>query len=308
MGADITAVIVTYRSAEMIEDCLRSLDGAGTSHSVRAVVVDNASDDGSVDVVARVASEIATPVEVVARGTNDGFGVGCNVGLARADGQWVLFLNPDTKCPPGALDALVATAEAHPRAGIVAPALVGRDGRVQPTLERVYRLGRVVLGLVRIGGANRPYPPPESGPPIEVPWVHAAAILMRVEVARSVHGFDERFFLYAEDMDLCARVRAAGWTVLVVPEVRVAHIGGASAAVAGGEAMVAGRRVHGMTLFLSVHQGRAAALVFAALTVMSASVMAALDRVRRRSAAGHVAMAGAASRVLLRGGAADVRG
>ncbi|HUQ40252.1 MAG TPA: glycosyltransferase family 2 protein [Acidimicrobiales bacterium] len=293
--AKVTAVVVTYRSADIVGACLRSLDAAAPVTRLRAVVVDNASDDGTVDVVRETAAAVTTPVELKERPANDGFSVGCNVGLRRASGEWVLFLNPDAVLRPGVVDALVDVARANPSAAIVAPALVGSDGALQPTVERVYGLRRIVLGLFRVGGPNRAAVPPDGGEPIEVEWVHAAVILMPLAVARALGGFDERYFLYAEDMDLCTRARRAGHLVLLAPAIRVDHVGGASAARSGGDGPMAARRVDGFARYLRAHEGRAAAVAYLLVTLVSAAVMAAAGAVRRRPSAVHRAMVRAAA-------------
>lgn len=295
----LTIVIVTYRSADTVAACLRSLGAALGTVRAEVVVVDNGSDDGTVDAVRDLIAELSIPIALIERADNAGFAAGCNAGLEKASGDWVLFLNPDTVCPSGSLEALVDASRALPSAGLVAPALVAPDGNLQPTVERDYRLGRYLLGLVRIGGANRARPPPAAGPPVEVAWVHAAAALLPLGLARSLGGFDERFFLYMEDMDLCTRVRATGRAVVVVPEVRIHHVGGASGEVSGGAPVIAGRRVAGLATYLAVHQGRWAAAVFGVATAASATLVAATQALLRRPAAEHWAMARAGARVAL---------
>jgi len=258
----VTAVVVTYRSEPTVEACLRSLVEAAGGLSLTTVVVDNGSDD---DTLARVRGA-GVDVDVVDNGANLGFAAANNRGLARATGEWVLFANPDTVWPAGSLARLVDAAEQRADAGIVSPALVGADGAVQPTVEEDLDLRRVLAGLVRIGGAVRPARPMD-GPPVPVDWVHGAAMLMPLELTRRVGGWDERFFLFFEDLDLCWRVRQAGRTVLVVPDVRVSHVGGASMARSGGAAWVAAQRVTGLATFLAKRQGRTAARLYGAVAL-----------------------------------------
>jgi GT2 family glycosyltransferase len=291
--------VVTYRSADTIDACLRSLDGAGPRCRLRAIVVDNGSDDDSASAARRAASAVTTPVEVVERRGNDGFAVACNEGLRAATGGWVLFLNPDAVLRPGSVDALLDVASSNRSAAIVAPALVGADGRLQPTVERAYGLRRILLGLFRIGGANRAVAPPDGGPPIEVEWVHAAVILMPLDVARALGGFDERYFLYAEDMDLCTRARRAGHRVLVVPDVRVDHVGGASASRSGGDGPTAARRVIAFSRYVRAHDGRAAALLYLLVTLLSAAAVAGATTMRGRPSTVHAAMVRAAALALV---------
>ncbi|HZN14714.1 MAG TPA: glycosyltransferase family 2 protein [Acidimicrobiales bacterium] len=262
MTPAVTVVVVTYRSAGTIDACLASL----TTQAERLVVVDNASPD---DTVTRVRKH---GVEVIER-PNDGFAVAANAGLATVTTDWVLFANPDTEWPVGAVANLIEIASVRPDAGVVSPVLNNPDGSVQPTVEHDLTLGRLLRGLLRIGGAIRPTPPPLDGPPVSVEWVHAAALLMPTDVARAIGGWDERYFLYGEDADLCARVRRAGRTVLVVPSVTVTHVGGASFAQSMTTDDQAALRVDAVGRYLELHQGRwARRLYMAVATVAYAAV------------------------------------
>jgi GT2 family glycosyltransferase len=284
--AGVTAVVVTYRSGPTIEACLHSLTAAAGDRTLQIVVVDNASDD---DTLARVQAA-GVAVQLIARSTNAGFGAASNEGLAKAMGDWVVFANPDTWWPPGSLDRLVAVAEEHDDA-LVCPALENSNGTLQATVETDFDLRRVLAGMVRLGARNRASKPPPDGPPVEVDWAHGAAMVLPASLARELGGFDERFFLFFEDLDLCWRVRRAGGTVLVAPEVRVGHVGGASMALSGGDAWVAGQRVRGLAAFLAMRHGRGAARLYAFVGLVAYGVT---------PTATHRAMAAAAARALVR--------
>ena len=246
MAEAVTVVIVTYRSADTVEACVNSL----TAQASRVIVVDNASPDGTAE-VAR-----GTNAEIVERPGNDGFARANNEGLRLVTTEWVLFANPDTRWPPGTVAALLAAAVTRPDAGVVSPTLIDENGEPQPTVERFMRLGAVLGSMVRLRPAIRPARPPAHGDVVSVDWVHGAAMLMPTALARRLGGWDERFFLFAEDMDLCVRVREAGFSVLVAPEIRVHHIGGASMQVALGSPSTAGHRVTALGQFLEKHQGK----------------------------------------------------
>jgi hypothetical protein len=278
----VTAVVVTYRSGPTIDACLKSLTTACASPRFQIVVVDNASDD---DTLARVQAS-GVPVTLVARSTNAGFGTASNEGLARADGEWVVFANPDTWWHVGSLDRLVAIAASHEEA-LVCPALENSNGTLQAMVEVDLTLGRVLRGMLRLGRAVRPSAPPSAGPPIEVDWAHGAAMVLPASFARDLGGFDERFFLFFEDLDLCWRVRQAGGVVLVAPEVRVGHVGGASMKRSGGDRWVAGHRVRGLARFLAKRQGAGAARAYAlAALVVYGLTPSALHRSMARAAIG----------------------
>lgn len=280
MSTRVTAVIVTFRSAATIADCIGSLAPAAVGCTLRAVVIDNASDDGSVAAARAAAAGAGVPIDLVEWPTNRGFAAASNHGLARADGEMVLFLNPDTVLPPGAVDALVATLAGRPDTGLVSPALINPDGSAQAMVEDDITLGRALRGMVRLGRPVRPRPaPPAGGGPVAVDWVHAACVLLPVPLARRLGGFDERFFFGGEDMDLCRRVREAGFDVVVVPETRVTHVGGASLAAGGTDAPPL--RVKATATAFAVRYGRWAAYVFA----VAATAVYGLSGRRRQAAA-----------------------
>ena len=309
MSDSVAIVSVTYRSEPTIGLCIRALPAACEGVDARAYVVDNSSDDFTLDATRDAAASVkaSVPVEITPRSSNAGFSVGANVGMAKAlpsEPDWILFCNPDAVLPPCSVRQLVDVAEAWPRPAVVAPALVNLDGSPQPMVERTYRLGRVLAGMARIGGANRAEPVRDSGPPYAADWVHAAVVLVPTKLAQQLGGFDERYFLYAEDMDFCLRAREAGADIVVVPEVRVPHVSGASAALSGGEPFRAADRVAGLGLFLRKEHGRWASAVFGLATALTSLPAAGVERARGNTAAAEIqrAKVGAALRVLVGGG------
>lgn len=283
--ASLAVVVVTYRSEATIGICLRALPAACEGFDATAWVVDNASDDFSVEAARDAAAAISAAMgtHVMARSTNGGFAVAANAGMRRAldsGAHWILFCNPDAVLPPGAARRLVEVAEGHPKPAVVAPALLNLDGSLQPMVERTYRLGRALAGMVRIGGANRAKPAPADGPPVSVDWVHGAVLLAPADLLRRIDGWDEGYFLYAEDMDLCLRARRAGADVLVVPDVKAPHVSGASSALSGGEVLRAADRVAGMSRFLGKEHGRWAGALFGLATAITSVPAAAFARSR----------------------------
>ncbi len=175
------------------------------------VVIDNASADGTPGWVR--ASYPA--VRVIENPVNVGFARACNQALALAFGQYVLFLNPDTRLKPGALESMIQRLRQEPRPGLLSPRLQGGG---PPAWGRFPTLGR--LAARRLGA--RPEPEPCEGP---VDWVLGACMLGPAEVVRELGGFDDDYFLYGEDLDLCDRMAAAGRTVVYYPLVTVTHLG-----------------------------------------------------------------------------------
>ncbi|MDQ3577302.1 MAG: glycosyltransferase [Actinomycetota bacterium] len=225
----VAVVIVTYNSAEVIADCLRGLPDAlaGVAQS-RVIVVDNASTDGTAELV----TSVDTEVKVVRRAGNDGFAAGVNAGIAHAEGCDVLVLNADIRLSPGSVATLVAAV--RPGIGVVAPKLTDVDGRVQHSLRRspttLRALGDAVLGGTRAGRfgplgevITAPGPYERAG---TVDWVTGAAWLVTRDCLDAVGVLDERYLLYSEETDFMLRAGEAGFAVRYEPAAHAVHLGG----------------------------------------------------------------------------------
>jgi GT2 family glycosyltransferase len=215
--ADVTIVVVTYNSARHLE-ALGCALASDTLHPRRRLAVDNASTD---DTVVRAK---AAGFEVLETGSNDGFGAACNVGLQAACTQFVLFCNPDVRPSPHALGRLVAALINNPTAAIVG---VGFD---KPHLARRFSTisGNIWMFLPTwlqrpLGRFGIEVSIDPTNEHVVVDYVVGAFMLCRVAALRLVDGFDERFFLYCEEEDLCRRLGEIGWETLVVPTARATH-------------------------------------------------------------------------------------
>jgi GT2 family glycosyltransferase len=231
MAVDLAIIIVSYNAGPDLERCLQSLHDPAPATTHRIVVVDNGSSDGSV----AAARERWPAVVVVENGENLGFARATNVGIKNSESELVLLLNPDTIAPPGALDALVADLRAHPEAAVCGPRLVDGDGRpeisfgqmISPLHEARQKLIGCLYGwrIPPIAGfidrrVRRAHYPD---------WVSGACLLARRVDLEEAGLLDERFFLYTEDVDLCASVRARGRLVRFTPSAEVIHLRGRSA-------------------------------------------------------------------------------
>jgi N-acetylglucosaminyl-diphospho-decaprenol L-rhamnosyltransferase len=194
-------------------------------------VVDNASSDGSALTVADL------PVEVIHSPTNAGFGHGCNAGARAGQAPYLLFLNPDATIDAAALGTLVATLDGDERIAAAGPRILDSDGSLQRTQRNYPRLRSTwsqALFLHRVFGAARwtdevIWDEAAYDRPGAPQWLSGACLLVRRDAFERIGGFDERFFLYCEDIDLCRRLRALGLDLRYVPEATVHHVGGASA-------------------------------------------------------------------------------
>jgi GT2 family glycosyltransferase len=232
---ELLCVIVNYRTTEMTLEAVGAARRALALFDHRIDVVDNDSGDGSYEALSRATAEWSD-VHVLQTGYNGGFGYGNNYAIRRTlaaedPPEYVYILNSDAFPEPDAVEALVRFLRSHRRAGIAGSAIHGIDGEPHITAFRFpswkSELGSSLrLGLIArmLPGAEVPIRPRPSERR-EVDWLAGASMLIRREVLEKVGLFDERFFLYFEETDLCRRARLAGFSTYYVPESRVAHVG-----------------------------------------------------------------------------------
>jgi GT2 family glycosyltransferase len=230
----LSIVIVTFNSGGHIDRCLESLVGHAPAVDHEIVVVDNASTDGSPAAIrARWMG-----VRVIDAGANLGFARANNLGIRQTYGGFILLLNPDTIVPPGSIDTLIAALEARPDAAVAGPRLVDGDGRAELSFGAMMsplaelRQKAIVLGNDRRVRAFAAYVEWLTRHPRDVDWVSGACLLVRRADAEAVGLMDERYFMYTEDVDFCAAVRARGRAVLFAPSAEVVHLRGQSRATA----------------------------------------------------------------------------
>jgi N-acetylglucosaminyl-diphospho-decaprenol L-rhamnosyltransferase len=236
-GGPVTVVIVNFNSGPQLDECLASIRPEMTGAEWTVLVVDNASTDGSAE---RLAANRAPNVELLRNATNRGFGAAINQAVRHRPAPLLWLLNPDCRVEPGAFAALIATLDAHAECAVVAPQLLNADGTTQESARGEPTAWTGLFG--RHGLLTKLFPTAgtarrnlladdivrsgvESAP---IDWAMGASLLIRGEVFQRAGGFDERFFLYWEDADLCRRIRDLGYTVRYVPRARVSHTGGSS--------------------------------------------------------------------------------
>ncbi|HUR29092.1 MAG TPA: glycosyltransferase family 2 protein [Planctomycetota bacterium] len=247
--ARLLVAIVNYRTPQLTIDCLESLVAEVCAlGSVRVVVVDNGSADGSAE---RIASAIerggwGSWASLIARPDNGGFSSGNNTAirpaLAAPEGppQYVLLLNSDTRVLPGALGALLDFMDAHPTVGIAGSRLEHPDGRVQNSRFRFHSVWSELDSGLRIGLVSRllknyvvAQAPCDGFEPAD--WVAGASMIVRSQVFRDVGLLDEGYFLYFEEVDFCLNARRAGWSCWYVPGSTVVHLVGRSTGITNRE-------------------------------------------------------------------------
>lgn len=239
-------IIVSFNARADLERCLHSLHAAPPTTPHRVIVVDNASTDGSPETVRRGWPDVA----VVELGRNAGFAAANNAGIRASDGELILLLNSDTIVPPGAIDRLVARIAGEPSVAAAGPRLIDGEGRAEWSFGKMLtpwtEARRAVAGRLyhrRAAGvtwAIERATRRESYPD----WVSGACLLVRRQAAEEAGLLDERYFMYEEDVDFCAALRASGGRILFTPVAEVVHLRGRSARSAPAATRLAYHRSH----------------------------------------------------------------
>ena len=231
MAPQVTAILVNYNAGAELREAIRSVGDELDGRDWEALVVDNASSDGS----AAAVEEFSPRVRVVRNEQNVGFGRGVNQGLRATSAPLVLIMNPDCRLAPGAFDRLSGELDRWPQCAIAGPRILNPDGSPQGNARGDPDMLTGLFG--RSAALRRLFPRlpvstrnvvVDRGTPLDngsigVDWVSGACMLARRSALEQVHGFDERYFLYWEDADLCRRLRACGYQVRYVPGAAAVH-------------------------------------------------------------------------------------
>lgn len=234
---DVSIIIVNWNAREYLEGCLRSLQNGHRGVSYEILVVDNASDDGSVAMVA----QRFPGVQVISNGHNCGFAKANNQGIRQSRGRHILLLNPDTVVFPGALEEMVRFLDSRPDVGAVGPRMLSAKGETQESFSRFPGLRLLLRGLgIVLAGSYYKRERIRSLEPRQVDWVGGACLMVKREALDEVGLLDEEFFMYWEEADLCLRLRRRNWKTYYLPRPRVMHYQGRSAAKAEDKVMING--------------------------------------------------------------------
>lgn len=240
LSYSISAVIVNHNGGELLRDCLNDLIAEQVDE---IIVVDNASADGSAELLE--ASILMAGVRVLQVGLNIGYGAAANRGIAACNAPRIIVCNPDLRVHRGSIDILSAALESDPTLGVVGPCILEPDGSVYPSARRFPSLidagMHAILGMFfpnnkftrnyrmqdgeRMQDIDRMQDGEslEHSSPREVDWVSGAFFMARREAIEEIGGFDEGYFMYGEDVDLCWRIHQAGYGVAYIPEAVVTH-------------------------------------------------------------------------------------
>lgn len=230
MKRSITIIIVNWNTKDMLVECIFSILRNTNKYHPKIIVVDNNSSDGSRDEIKRLFSE----VKVVNSGRNLGFAKANNIGCRLTDSEFILFLNPDTLILNEAIDEMVNKIEANPEIGALGCRMHNLDGKVQelgiqwfPTpfrefLRMAFLTESTTIKFMRL----LPYKNPKTCGYVKK--LYGGCLMVRTIVLQKIGLFDERFFMYCEDVDLCERIKEAGYKLYYTSEEKIIHIGGGS--------------------------------------------------------------------------------
>jgi GT2 family glycosyltransferase len=232
IAPQVSIVIVSFNTRGLLRECLQSVEDSAVDVYHETIVVDNASNDGSADMIEHEFSR----VRLIRSEVNLGFAGANNRGFEIARGSYIVLLNSDAFLAPGALALSVIHMENDSTAGVGGARLVGRDDSWQPAARMFPSLLNDLLmmsGLAAhyprsrvLGRADRTWADPDEAAPVD--WVPGASSIIRKEALDRVGCFDERFFLYYEEVDLCRRIKDAGYQIWYWPDVKIVHLGGES--------------------------------------------------------------------------------
>ena len=264
--ARVAVVVVSYNVRELLRGCLQSV--LAQAERTEVIVVDNASSDCSTEMVKREFAQ----VRLIKNSGNGGFSHASNQGIASTAAPYVLSLNPDTVLQPGAIGALAGHLDLHPEVGAVGPKIVRPDGSLDLAARRAFPSPSVAL--FRLTLLSRLFPrhrrlarynltDRSSDAEQEIDSGTAACLMFRRAALEQVGLYDEAFFMYGEDLDLCFRLKAAGWRIVYVPQAVVLHYKGQSSRQRS-SAMI--REFHrSMWIFFNKHYRRSTPAAVAAM-------------------------------------------
>lgn len=265
---ELSIIIVNWNTRELVKNCLESIFNTTRDFPVRAIVVDNASIDGSPQMI----RSRFPMVHLVENQENAGFARASNQGIKLAETKYILLLNPDTVVLPGALNSLVDFMDTHPQAGAAGSMVLNPDGSLQTSCYVSPTLHREFIRLFHLEGI---FPKStyrmdswDKDLPRAVDIIQGDCLLLRKTALDQVGTLDESFFIYSEDVDICRRLQQASWEIYWVPQAQLIHHGGQSTRQVAAEMFL---KLHqGKTMYFRKHHGKQAAFGYKILLAIAA--------------------------------------
>jgi GT2 family glycosyltransferase len=273
---DLSGIIVNHNSQSYLKQTLSSLSKSLNSLNHEIIVVDNASSDGSLEAV----KQDFPWVKRIALSQNVGFARGNNVGARQACGQYLFLLNNDTYVPTGAIQKLLELKKQHPEFGIVAPIILHPDETLQLSWGKdLHLFSEVFLKYFASGWYAWRFKRKRGRISQNVDWVSGACFLIERKLFEQIGGFDENFFLYAEDADLCRRIRKLGYTIHLTSEAWIIHYQGQSVSQYPGRFLHEAKR--SQLYYYYKHNGRYSAAMLRFYLIFRFSLKLFIGRLQR---------------------------
>lgn len=230
---ELSIIIISYNSKQFIQRCINSILNSDSHLILEIIVIDNASQDGSPDLV----RQNFPKVKLICNTGNLGYAKACNQGIKEAGGIYIFILNPDTELSGGSLGAMTRFMDEYPRCGILGPRLLDEHGKIEFSCRGFFSYSSAFFS--RYSLLTKMFPHSKyvekylkTGWPHdtvkEVDWVSGAAMMIRKDCLEEIGNFDEGFFMYCEDVDICKRAKDKGWRVVYYPHLELTHIIGGS--------------------------------------------------------------------------------
>ncbi|MCX8053452.1 MAG: glycosyltransferase [Armatimonadetes bacterium] len=259
---DLSVSIVNWNTRDLLDQCLDSVYATIGGLDAEVIVVDNASTDGSVEMVRNEYPRVI----LIENKTNVGFAAANNQALAISKGRHFLLLNPDTICHPDALNRLVCFLDEHPRCGAVGPLVLNEDGTLQHSWAKFPTVWSETIGKLDRSTPGQTHPPATAEEaralkPFRTDWAGGCCLMVKREAIEQIGPMDESLFMYCEETDWCLRLQKAGWEVWVEPRAEITHYGGKSSEQVSSKCALALRR--SKTIFFAKHFGRVQAVLVA---------------------------------------------
>jgi GT2 family glycosyltransferase len=281
----LSIIIISWNTQKLLAQCLSSILNAtqpATLAQLEVFVVDNASSDGSAEMV-----RARFPwVRLIQSPDNLGFAPANNVAIRQSRGRYVLLLNPDTEVLQGALETLLEFMETHPEVGAAGSRLLNVDGTLQPSCSPAPTLARELWRLLHLD-AFYPYGSYRMQAwsitaPREVDNVQGACLIVRTRILEQIGPLDEDYFIYTEEVDLCYRIRRAGWRIFWVPSAQVIHYGGQSTQQVAAEMFL--HLYRSKLLYFRKHHGAPAAYLYKLILFVTGLIRLLLSPLARLEA------------------------
>lgn len=271
MEANLTIIIVNWNTKEMLQHCIQSILTHQSNLKVEIIVVDNASRDQSSEMLANLFPD----VRLIKASDNLGFAKANNLAIPIAQAPLVLFLNPDTMVQRDSLQRMTTFLMANDTVGALGCKMINLDGKAQdPGLQwetsPMTKLAEMVMITDQTGRLlSRLLPFKTASGNGEVSWVNGGCLLVRKTVLDQVGPFDERFFMYAEDADICARIRQAGWKIYYLSDAEIIHVGGGASKGAASQFSTL-MMCESISKFVRKHQGTCSQAIYRVAVLLGA--------------------------------------